>query len=153
MSLEARLDTLHSSVRERKWLRAFAWFNRLVLALAFTPAGLTKLMGHRFTSLAIDTPVGFFFEALYRTGFYWRFLGAAQLVAAVLLLLPRTHPLGAVLYFPIALNVFLITLSMHFQGTPFVTGAMLLASTYLMCWHYDAWKGLLFPPRSATQPG
>ncbi len=33
-------------------------------------------MGNRFTILGLDDPIGFFFEALYRTGFYWRFLNS-----------------------------------------------------------------------------
>lgn len=121
--------------------------NRVLLALAFLPSGLTKIQAHRFTILGVDNPVGFFFEAMYRTGIYWQFIGAAQLAAAALLLIPRTHALGALLYFPIALNIFLITVGIGFRGTPFITGPMVLASMFLLCWHYDAWKGVLFPQR------
>ena len=83
------------------------------------------------------------FEAMYRTGFYWNFLGIAQLTAAVLLLFPRTATLGAVVYFPIILNIFVITVSMGFRGTPIIAGLMLLACTYLLCWDYDRLKGML----------
>ena len=118
----------------------------MLLALAFLPSGYTKLVGHRFTILPIDNPVGFFFEALYRTGYYWRFLGLVQIAAALLLLIPRTHAIGALVYFSIIVNVFLITISLGFYGTPFITGLMLLGSLYLVCWHYDAWRSLLFGP-------
>ena len=145
MSLEQTFDRWHAVARGQRWLSRFAWFNRIVLFLAFLPSGWTKLAGHRFTRLDINDPVGFFFEAMYRTGFYWNFLGAAQLAAGLLLLIPRTQALGALLYFAITCNVFLITVSMHFRGTPVITGLMFLASTFLVCWHYDAWKRLLFP--------
>jgi uncharacterized membrane protein YphA (DoxX/SURF4 family) len=80
-------------------LGLFTVFTRILLALAFTPSGITKVVGHRFTILGLDTPVGFFFEAMYRTGFYWRFLGLCQLGAALLLLIPRTATIGALVYF------------------------------------------------------
>lgn len=142
MGIETSLDDLHARVRSKRWLRWFAVMNRILLAIAFTPSGLVKLRGERFTSLGLDDPVGFFFEAMYRTGFYWNFLGLAQLTAALLLLIPRTTTLGAVMYFPIILNIFLITASMHFQGTWVITSLMLLANLYLLCWDYDRLKGI-----------
>ena len=77
-----------------------------------------------------ESPIGYFFEALYQTGFYWRFIGMAQLVAALLLLIPRTATLGALVYFPIILNIYVITVSLHFQGTPYLTGLMLPGCIY-----------------------
>lgn len=133
--------------------RFFTVATRALLAIAFLPSGFVKLQGERFTKLGIDTPVGFFFEAFYRTGFYWNFLGAAQLLAAILLLIPRTRVLGAVVYFPIILNIFLITLSMHFQGTPIVTGLMLLGSIWLLLWDLQTIRCLFASPvQSRTEP-
>jgi uncharacterized membrane protein YphA (DoxX/SURF4 family) len=149
MSFETTLDQWHASARAQRWLSAFAWFNRVALALAFLPSGLTKVLGNRFTVLGLDNPVGFFFEAMYRTGIYWRFIGVMQLTAALLLLIPRTQALGAMLYFPIAVNIFLITVGIGFQGTPVITGMMVVASLYLVCWHYDAWKRVVFTPATS----
>jgi len=137
------LDRLHARVRSSRLLRVFTVFIRIILALAFLPSGVTKLLGNRFTMLGLDNPVGFFFEALYRTGFYWRFLGICQLLAALLLVIPRTATIGALVYFPLILNIFVITVSMHFQGTPIITGLMLLADLYLLCWDYDKLKHLM----------
>ena len=128
------LDQLHARVKKNRLLKIFTVFTRILLALAFLPSGLTKVLGNRFTVLGIDDPVGFFFEALYRTGFYWRFLGICQLTVALLLVIPRTATLGALAYFPLILNIFVITVSMGFTGTPLITGLMLLASIYLLCW-------------------
>lgn len=116
---------------------------RLMLALAFTPSGLTNLFGNRFTILSPETPVGYFFDALYRSGFYWNFIGACQLLAAVLLLIPRTATLGALVYFPLILNIFVITISLHFTGTPVITGLMLVACIYLVCWDADKLAALV----------
>ena len=131
-----------SSLKQNRLLRWFTVTTRLLLALGFTPSGLTKLLGNRFTILGPETPVGFFFEALYRSGFYWNFIGACQLMAALLLLIPRTATLGALVYFPLILNIFVITVSLHFTGTPVITGLMLLASIYLLCWDADKLKPL-----------
>jgi uncharacterized membrane protein YphA (DoxX/SURF4 family) len=138
-----RLEQLLEWLHENKGARRFTVLNRILLAFAFLPSGFVKLAGERFTRLGIDSPVGFFFEAMYRTGGYWQFLGFMQLLAALLLLIPRTAPLGAVLYFPIILNIFLITVSLGFRGTPVITGLMLLASSWLVCWEYKRWKPLL----------
>jgi len=138
-------DRWHTAARGQRWLSWFACMNRILLALAFLPSSSTKILGHRFTILGLDSPAGFFFEAMYRTGIYWRFIGVMQLLAAILIVIPRTRALGALIYFPIILNIFLITIGIGFRGTPFITGAMLLASTFLLCWHYDAWKRVLFP--------
>jgi uncharacterized membrane protein YphA (DoxX/SURF4 family) len=134
------LDRLHARVRKVTLLKVFTVLTRILLALAFLPSGLTKVMGNRFTRLGLDDPIGFFFEALYRTGFYWRFLGICQLTVAFLLLIPQTATLGALAYFPLILNIFVITVSMHFTGTPVITGLMLLANIYLLCWDYDKLK-------------
>lgn len=138
LALVARLKT-------RAFLRAFTLITRLLLAVAFLPSGLTKLLGNRFTLLPTSTPIGYFFEALYRTGFYWRFLGGAQLLAAALILIPRTSALGALVYLPIVANIFIITISMHFRGTPFVTGLMLLGAIHLVLWDAERIAPVLAP--------
>lgn len=136
------LDMLHSAARRSRLLQWFTIFTRILLAIGFTPSGLTKALGNRFTLLNLDNPVGFFFEAMYRTGPYWRFIGICQLTAALLLLIPRTATIGALIYFPIILNIFIITVSMDFKGTPLITGLMLLAGTWLLCWDYDRLKNI-----------
>lgn len=151
METQTRLDAIHSKVKQNKWLHRLTILTKILLALGFTPSGLTKILGNRFTRLGPETAVGFFFDALYKSGFYWNFIGAGQLLAAVLLLIPRTATLGALIYFPIILNIFLITVSMHFTGTPFITGLMLLGSIYLLCWDYDKLKYIFKPPPTRLQ--
>ena len=143
------MDRAHAWVRGHRALRAFTVATRVLLALGFLPSGLTKVVGNRFTVLGLDSPVGFFFEAMYRTGFYWRFLGLCQLAAALLLLIPRTATVGALVYLPLSLNIFVITVSLHFRGTPVITGLMLLANLYLLCWDYDKLKHLFAAGRIA----
>lgn len=111
--------------------------------MAFIPTGWVKFMGHRFTQVSVESPVGAFFEAMYQTGGYWQFLGAVQVLAGVLMLIPRAATLGAVIFFPVALNIFVITVALHFTGTPFITAPMLLAATALLAWDWDRLRGIL----------
>ncbi|OJT17809.1 hypothetical protein BO221_43195 [Archangium sp. Cb G35] len=136
------------------WLRGFTAFTRGLLAIGFIRAGLVKALGGPFTDYPVETPIGYFFDAMYRTGGYWRFIGVCQVAAALLLLMPRSGPtVGALLFLPIILNIFVITVSLGFQGTWAVTGLMLLAVLYLVCWDYPRWKGVLFAPSpGSVQP-
>jgi hypothetical protein len=131
------LARAHAWARRQPWLGRFTLMNRLLLAMAFLPTGLVKATGQRFTSLPVDNPVGFFFEAMYQTGPYWVFIGLMQMAAATLLLIPHTATLGAVLFLPIGLSIFLITWGVGFQGTVYITAGMLLSVTYLVCWDGD----------------
>lgn len=143
MSLEKSLDSLHAKVQQSKLLQYFTAFNRVILAVAFIPSGMTKLVGNRFTVISTDTPIGLFFEGFYQTGFWYRFVGFAQILAAILLLVPRTSTLGATIFFPIVLNIMIITWSLNFTGTWVITTAMFLANLYLICWDYDKFKRIL----------
>ncbi len=142
--MERFFDQLHAQARRLEPLYRLAIISRILLALAFFPTGMVKLLGHRFTSIAVDNPIGAFFEAMYQSGFYWNFIGLGQVSAAVLLLIPATSTLGAVLFFPIILNVAMITWSLHFPGTTYITALMLMANTFLLCWDYHRWRGILF---------
>lgn len=154
MSLEARLDTLHARARRNLWLQRFTTMTRLLLAAGFIPPGLTKVLGHPFTRLGVDHPVGYFFDAFFQAGGFYAFVGAMQVLAAVLLLFRRTATLGAVLYFPLIVTIFVVTVSIGFQGTWAITGLMALACLYLLCWDYDRLKPLLpFRPVERAEPG
>jgi uncharacterized membrane protein YphA (DoxX/SURF4 family) len=143
MSLENNLDLLHSKVKQTLLLQYFTAFNRVILAVSFIPSGMTKLLGLRFTQISLDHPVGFFFESFYQAHGWYRFVGFAQVLAAILLLIPRTATLGAAIFFPIVLNIMIITWSVDFRGTKFITLGMFLANLYLICWDYDKFKAIL----------
>ncbi|HEV8582250.1 MAG TPA: DoxX family protein [Thermoanaerobaculia bacterium] len=123
-------------------MRYFAVFCRVALALGFVPSGIVKVMGERFTALPSNHPLGHYFDALQLTGFYYTFIGVSQLAAALLLLIPRTTLLGAILYLPIILNICVLTYATRFEGTRIAT-LMLLANLYLLWWDYARLKYVL----------
>ena len=151
MSLLAKLDHLCDECRHNRWLRYFAVFCRLALAVGFIPSGIVKVMGERFTALPSNHPLGHYFDALHGTGFYYRFIGVGQLTAALLLLIPRTALLGALLYLPIILNICVLTYATRFEGTRIAT-LMLLANLYLLCFDYARLKYVL-PLASSNDVG
>jgi uncharacterized membrane protein YphA (DoxX/SURF4 family) len=142
------MDTLSNfnqwylEAKGNKWFRYFTIFCRVALALGFIPSGIVKVMGERFTALPANHPLGHYFDALHLTGFYYTFIGVGQLVTAVLLLIPRTALLGAILYFPIILNICVLTYAVRFEGTRIAT-FMMLANLYLLVWDYDRLKHIL----------
>ncbi len=137
------LDLVFERIRRSAFLYRFALFTRVLLAAGFIPTGLVKLLGHRFTIIPVENPIGAFFEAMYQTGLYWNFLGLCQIVAGILLLIPRWAHLGAALFLPIIVNIFIITVSLPFGGTPLVTGPMVLAVTFLCVWDYHRFRSIL----------
>jgi uncharacterized membrane protein YphA (DoxX/SURF4 family) len=151
MKLLAKLDHLYEECRANRWLRYFAVFCRIALALGFIPSGIVKIMGGRFTALPSNHPLGHYFDALHLTGFYYTFIGVSQLTAALLLLIPRTALLGALLYLPIIFNICVLTYATRFEGTRIAT-FMLLANLYLLWWDYARLKFIL-PLASSSGAG
>lgn len=145
MSLSSKLDNIHLKARQNRWLWFFTIFNRVMLALGFLPAGYVKVTDERFTALETTHPMGSFLEAFYHTGFYYPFVGVMQITAAVLLLIPRTATIGALIYFPIILNICLLSVAVRFEGSLLSSPLMVLANLYLLCWDWHKLKFIFFP--------
>lgn len=142
------LDGLHVSITRRWYLQLFTAFTRVLLVVGFIPPSYKKIMGQPFTSLPDTNPVGAYFIALYNTGFYYEFIGWSQMIAAILLLIPRTAHVGALMFLPIIVNIAVLTSSVGFKGTWVITIFMSLAATWLTAWEYDRLKPIIFFTRS-----
>jgi len=143
MSLSNRFNQIYYEAKGNKWYHYFAVFCRIVLALAFIISAIVKIRGERFAAgLPVNNPMGHYFEALYHTGYYYTFIGIAQLLIAILLLIPRTAFFGALMYFPIILNICILTYAVRFEGTR-ATTFMLLANLYLLFWDFERIKYIL----------
>jgi len=147
MKLEDTLDDLHVAITRRWWTQIFAAFTRCLVAAGFIPPSIPKIMHLPFTSLPDSNPVGHYFNALMGTGFYYEFIGWSQIIAAVLLLIPRTSHLGALMFLPIIINIAVLTNSIGFKGTWLLTIFMSLAGLFLVAWEYDRLKPILFYTR------
>ena len=144
MSLSSKIDQIHLHMRCNRWLSYFSIFLRLILAFGFITSGIVKLVGERFAAgLSANHPMGQYLEALHHTGYYYTFIGIFQVVAAILLLIPRTVALGALLYFPIILNIFVLSYALRFEGSSLTSPLMVLACLFLIGWNYDKIKYIL----------
>jgi uncharacterized membrane protein YphA (DoxX/SURF4 family) len=138
-----RFEELYYEARSDKWFKRFAVFCRIVLAASFIIAGCVKIMGERFAAgLPSNNPLGHYFDALHLTGYYYTFIGIAQVIAAILLLIPKTSLLGALMYLPLTVNICVLTYATRFDGTRGVT-MMLLANLFLLIWDYERLKHIL----------
>lgn len=152
MKVEHILDGLHVSITRRWRLQLFTASIRVLLAAGFIPPSIPKILHKPFTTLPDSNPVGHYFNALYQTGFCYEFIGWAQLTAALLLLVPRTAHLGALMFLPIVANVSILTLSVGFEGTWIITLLMWLAAIWLVMWEFDRLKLVVLGDReSPTQ--
>ena len=139
-----KFETYYVKIKANRWYWLFSIFCRLTLAFAFIIAGMIKILGERFASgLSINHPMGAYLEALHHTGYYYTYIGIAQVVAAILLIIPRTVTLGALLYFPIIINIWLLSFALRFEGSFLTSPLMVLANLYLLVWNYDRLKYIL----------
>lgn len=131
-------------MKNKSWIQIFIIYLRYLIGFAFIFASLVKIQGLRFTAESgAENPINsafHFFETLYESGVYWRFLGLAQFVTGTLLVTQRLAKLGAILFLPIIANVFVITISYDFGGTSIITGLMLISTLFLLYWDWDSLK-------------
>ena len=147
-----RFEELYYEAKADKWIIRFAVLCRIALAASFIPSGYVKIVGERFAEgLPHNNPLGHYFDALQLTGYYYTFIGIVQIITAILLLIPRTSLLGALMYFPIIVNICVLTYATRFDGTR--AGTMLvLASLFLLIWDYDRLKHILPFKQPKTDP-
>ena len=130
-----RLDQL----KQKPFLQIFTIYVRYLIGGAFIIAaiGMGKLGGPKVDIMGASAAplndsisrIALFFKVMQESGLYWSFIGWSQIIAGVLLISQRFSKLGAAIFFGLILNIFIITLSYDFRGTPIITGLMLLATT------------------------
>ncbi|NQV52857.1 MAG: DoxX family membrane protein [Flavobacteriales bacterium] len=134
------------SLKEKRAMQLFYWLVRAAMGLTFIISGIRKLPGIEFTQLPLDNPVGAFFHAMHETGLYWHFIGGVQIALGALIFFNRTVVVSSLIMMPITVNIFLVSIAFHMQGTPFITTAMLLANMFLLGWNYKNYLGIVKPP-------
>ncbi|CAL2086778.1 hypothetical protein [Tenacibaculum sp. 190524A05c] len=134
-------------MKNKLFPQLFIIYLRYVIGFAFVFASIVKIQGLRFTTdSGAENPINtawHFFETMYQSGLYWKFLGLSQLISGLILMTQKYAKLGALLFLPIIANVFVITISYDFRGTPVITGLMLLANFILIAWDWNTLKILV----------
>ncbi|MCU0357559.1 MAG: hypothetical protein MUE95_08265 [Cyclobacteriaceae bacterium] len=138
--------------KQKTFLQIFTIYLRYLIGGAFVIAafgmgkvspGSVDLMSSMRTPIQDLHPLQQFFRVMVDSGLYWQFIGWTQIIAGALLMTQRFARLGALIFFGLILNIFVITVSYNFQGTPVVTGLMLLATLYLIVWDLRAFQFLI----------
>lgn len=138
------MEAFYIKIKRNRWYWIFSIVCRFLLAYAFIVAGMVKIFGERFASgLSTLHPMGAYLEALHNTGYYYTFIGIAQVAAGVLLVIPQTVTMGALLYLPIIVNIWILSFAVRFEGSFITSPLMVLANLYLLAWNYDKLKYIL----------
>lgn len=111
-----------------------------MLGLVFLTSGLGKFYG----SSGLMGP-GWLFERLRPYGLepYGVFIATSQLVIGYLLLVRRFATLGALMLFPILLNILVIVITLRWPGTPYVVAIFLSMNIYLLAYDFHKLKFLV----------
>jgi uncharacterized membrane protein YphA (DoxX/SURF4 family) len=138
------MEGLISKLKQNKILQIFTISIRYLLGTSFVWASILKIQGRRFTPQSAEhepiNSLNHFFESMYQSGLYWHFIGWGQLMAGFLLMSQIFSTLGAVVFFPLMLNIFIITISFGWVGVLHVTLPMLLINIYLLLWDWNKLK-------------
>lgn len=138
-----RVNEILELCKSDKYIKGFADFCRYAMAASFLPTGIVKINGDRFAAgLASNNPLGHYFDSLMQTGFYYVFIGIVQVMVAFLLIFRRTALIGTLIYFPMIINIVVLTYSTRFAGTRANT-MLLCGCVFLLFWHYDRLKYIL----------
>ena len=136
-------------LRQQYWANLCVVQLRLLLGFAFIPAGLKKILGQPFTDSANVGPFHEFLHAFRATGFFYQFVGALQLAAALLFLSQRFALAGAALALPLLTAILVFCWSTAVYPTAVVVSFMFLSTLALLVWELPRWGAVL---TSARQP-
>ncbi len=133
-----------------KGLKSFQMLTILVrylLGTAFVWASILKIEGVRFEPQSGEnTPINslsHLLETMYRSGFYWSFIGWGQFIAGFLIMSQIFSTFGAVVYLPIILSIFILTTAFKASVFLTMTSLMLLANIYLLFWDWNRLKFII----------
>ncbi len=133
-------------LREKTLFKLFYWGVRIGMGLTFIISGTRKLPGVKFTILPTSDPVGYYFDAMHQTGFYWNFIGYFQILLGILIFINRFVIVSSLLMMPVTMNIFLVSIALNMKGTPIITSMMVLANCFLLAWNYENYLNLLKKP-------
>ncbi len=116
---------------------------RIVLAFAFLPAGIKKVLHQPFTDSTNHSRFHDFLHAFLATGWFYQFVGVLQLLVALLLFSQRFNLAGPALALPIITAITAFTWSTAVPFTATVATFMLLGVGTLLLWELPRWRPLL----------
>ncbi len=121
---------------------------RYVLGVVLALAGLEKLTG-----IAVIIGPHYLIDELepHGLGLYGVFISVSELVVGLLLLNRRLATLGAVMAFPVFVNIFVVVVSLGWQGTPVEVAGFLVLNVVLLVADWHKLKFLINEPTVETK--
>jgi uncharacterized membrane protein YphA (DoxX/SURF4 family) len=135
------------ALRTKRWAHLCVINLRILIGFAFLPAALKKVLDQPFTDPANTGRFHDFLDAFRATGWFYQFVGIAQLVAAVLLCTQRFALVGAFVALPILTAITAFCWSTEVYPTATVATLMWLGTIGLVLWDVDRWRGVVTPAR------
>lgn len=114
---------------------------RLFLGLIFFTSGMGKLTYGNYPGLIGPVQLEEWL-APYGLGFWVKFVAWSQVGVGLLLLSQRFATIGAIMLLPMLANIFIVTVSLQWQGTPYVNGFLLGLNVFLLAADYHKIKFL-----------
>ena len=143
-------ESLLARARRARWVHVFVVNLRFLIAFAFVPAALKKVLDQPFTDPSNHGAFHDFLHALHATGWFYQLVGILQLVAAVLLFTQRFATLGALVALPILTAIAAFCWSTQVIPTAIVATLMWLGTLGLVLWDFDKWRGVFANDRHAA---
>jgi len=105
------------------------------LGFTFWGSGMAKLFfEHKFFGWI--GPVWLIDELKpYGLGLYGQFIALSQIIIGYCLVTTRYKLIGSIMMIPLIGNILMVTISLNWQGTPFVLGFLLLLN-FVLLWQY-----------------
>lgn len=128
--------------RQIRWINVAVVNLRFLIGFAFVPSALKKLLDQPFTDPANHGRFHDFLHAFHATGWFYPFVGAMQIAAAVLLFTQRFATLGALVALPILTAITAFCWSTQVYPTASVATMMWLGTLGLVLWDVDKWRGI-----------
>ncbi len=113
------------------------------LGFTFWGSGMAKLFfEHKFFGWM--GPIWLIDElSKYGMGIYGAFIAYSQVIIGYLLVTTRYKLLGSIMMLPLLANILMVTISLNWQGTPFVNSFFLLLNAILLWQYRDFFRPLI----------
>lgn len=66
-----------------------------------------------------------------------------QIILGLLIFHNRTVVAASLIMMPITINIYLVSVALKMQGTPFITSAMVFANLVLLFWNYENYLSII----------
>lgn len=121
---------------------------RILLGFIFFTAGMGKLtQGHYFPLTMFPMSLSKILEP-YGLGLWGEFVAWSQVLIGFLLMSQRFATVGAIMSLPLILNIFVVTVSLGFVGTPYLNGFLIFLNLSLLAADYHKLKFLFMEDAS-----